>query len=264
MNQQADAQNSDGEEKKGADMMEIARFVAGAAVVFLVITTVLFRSFYIPSSSMVPTLEVGDRVIVLNFTYGWSRHSLPFGVGDFVPGGENRIFGRQPGLGDVVVFRHPDGGQYLIKRVIGRPGDRVQMRGGRLYLCQAPCVSNDDFELVEREENGQVRYRTYEGNIVDVRRYTETLPNGRSYTTYERINRGATSVRDTPVFTVPPNRVFVMGDNRDSSRDSRSHLLGFVPTEHLLGRAVTVLFTLKSCDREPGLSCPSGRVWRPL
>ncbi len=262
MNQQTEAHGEEATKKGG--LSEIVRFIGGAAVVFLAITTVLFRSFYIPSSSMVPTLEVEDRVIVLNFVYGWSRHSLPFGVGDLLPAGAGRIFGRLPGRGDVVVFRHPNGGEYLIKRVIGLPGDRVQMRAGRLHICEAPCASNDDFELVERETTGQVRYRTYQGEIVSVRRYTETLPNDRSYTTYERVDRVNGSGRNTPVFTVPENRVFVMGDNRDASNDSRSSSLGFVPTGNLLGRAVTVFFTLKNCREEPGLTCPSGRVWRPL
>ncbi len=242
-------------ERLRRDAVELVRFFAGAAAVYLVITTIFFRVFFIPSSSMEPTLEVGDRVLVLNFAYGWSRHSLPFGVGDALPAGEGRLLGRAPSRGDVVVFRRPTGEQrdHLIKRVVGLPGDEIQVRAGRLYI-------NGD--IVPQALTAQYRYRTHTGGEAAVARYDESLPDGPSHAVYDRVRRG--EYDDTGVFVVPENHVFVMGDNRDRSADSRSLSLGPVPVEFLVGRAVTVLFTLHRCKSEEGLTCPSGRVWRPL
>ncbi|MCG8441778.1 MAG: signal peptidase I [Caulobacterales bacterium] len=243
------------------ESVELVRFLAGAAVVYLAITTLLFRTFYIPSSSMEPTLEVSDRVLVLNFIYGWSRHSLPFGLGAPLPEGDGRILGRMPARGDVVVFRHPDKRQHLIKRVIAVPGDVVRVDAGRVYL-------ND--ELVPREMEELVRYRDYRPtrDINTALRFAETLPGGRSHRIYERAESDGLELigryDDAGAFTVPDNRLFVMGDNRDESEDSRSNSLSYVPVENVVGKAVTVLFTLKRCKREPTLQCPSGRVWRPL
>jgi signal peptidase I len=240
------------------EAVELGRFILGVAVLFLLITTVLIRTFYIPSSSMEPTLEVQDRVIVLNFVYGWSRHSLQFGMGGALPEGEGRIFGRLPGRGDVIVFRHPDPGkrEHLIKRVIGLPGDEIRMRSGRLYI---------NGEVVPRESLGKVEYRDRWGRIVAPTRYEETLPGGRRHAIYEHTDDG--QFDDTPAFTVPEGNVFVMGDNRDESSDSRNFLedgLGYVPVEFIVGRAATVLFTLHRCRREEGLACPKGRVLQGL
>lgn len=236
------------------DAVEFLRFFAGAAAVYLLITTVFFRVFFIPSSSMEPTLEVGDRVLVLNFAYGWSRHSLPFGVGDALPAGEGRLLGRMPKRGDVVVFRHPARRDHLIKRVIGLPGDEIQVSGGRLYI---------NGEIVPQALVGRYRYRTYEGDVEAVSRYDENLPDGPTHAVYDLPLRG--EFDDTGVFVVPDNHVFVMGDNRDRSSDSRAvHSLGPAPVENLVGRAVTVLFTLHNCTPEEGLTCPTGRILRPL
>ncbi len=247
--------------------VELVRFIAGAAVVYLAITTLLFRTFYIPSSSMEPTLEVGDRVIVLNFMYGWSRQSLPFGLGDHLPSGDGRILGRLPARGDVAVFRHPacdpsrpratNRCEHLIKRVIGLPGDEIEMRAGRLYL---------NGELVERDLVDIVRYRTYDTReIVNPQLFEESLPGGKVHKIYERSD--SNPLDDGLQFVVPAHHVFVMGDNRDMSRDSRDRRsLGFVPTEQMVGKAMTVLFTFKSCRKEATLECPNtwDRWMKPL
>ncbi len=235
---------------------ELVRFVAGAFAVYLVIITLAFRTFYIPSGSMEPTLQVGDRVIVLNFLYGYSRHSLPFGIGDLLPAGDGRILGGLPGRGDVVVFRNPNRGEkgHLIKRVVGLPGDTVQVQRGRLII---------NGELVPQEPLGVTTYKNHYNSIVSPDEYVETLPNGREHSVFDLGSRY--DLDDTPPITVPADHVFVMGDNRDASSDSRNlRDLGPVPTEYLVGRAVTVLFTLHGCKKEPGLECPSGRVWRGL
>lgn len=256
MTEQTDA-DTDAKGRFRREATEFVRFIAGAAAVYLLITTVIFRVFYIPSESMQPTLEVGDRVMVLNFIYGWSRHSLPLGVGEVLPSGDGRILGFfKPKRGDVVVFRHPKGREHLIKRVIGLPGDRIEMHNGRLFV---------NGEITDRTPVDVIRYRTHkEGRIVAVTRYDEDLPDGPTHAIYERTDDAELDDLDI-VFTVLPNHLFVMGDNRDASNDSRNpYDLGYIPVENVIGKAVTVIFTLKRCKREPALTCPTGRVWRPL
>lgn len=263
------------------DVVEFVKFIAGAFVVYLAITTIVFRTFFIPSSSMEPTLEVGDRVLVLNFAYGYSRHTLPFGVGDLLPDGDGRLFGLgpTPKRGHIVVFRHPRTGDHLIKRVIARPGDTVALRSGRLFV-------ND--VAFEREYVRDVRYRDYTSrpgvvspadridapydrtnrlycdppNIVRAQLFLETIPGYGDHRVYDRAD--ACELDRDRTWVVPSDHVFVMGDNRDASNDSRGGDLSFVPTENLVGRAMTVLFTFERCAKEAGLECPSGRVWRPF
>lgn len=254
------------------EFAEIAKFIAGAVVVFLLINTVVFRVFFIPSESMQPTLEVGDRVLVTTFSYGWSRHSLPFGLGRGLPQKNARMLTWLPGVkalpdrGDVVVFLRPpagerDRGEHIIKRVVGLPGDRIQVTEGRLYV---------NGEVTDRQVVDNFDYRTHKERVVtNVTVYTETFPDQpdeNPHRIFERgDNRGADNTRE---IIVAPGYIFVMGDNRDGSRDSRVSVLeggwGQVPVEQLVGRAVTVLFTLERCRNEGGLRCPGGRVWRPL
>lgn len=242
--------------KDGA--VELIKFVLGAAAVYLFIITFVFRTFFIPSASMQPTLEVHDRVFVLNFLNGWSRFSLPlFQLSEMLPKGDGRILGGLPKRGAVVVFADPDRRkrQHLIKRVIGLPGDVIQLRDGRLYI-------ND--ELVPRDEKGRVRYRDYRGVIQEATLYEETLPGGKKHMIYERSD--AEPVDDTEPITVRRHHVFVMGDNRDESNDSR--VIGLIPAERLVGPAITVFFTFADCNKKDArandLQCPKGRLFRPL
>ena len=248
----ADAELSSGA-KFRREAIEFGRFLLGAAAIFYLITTLLFRSFYIPSESMVPTLEVRDHLIVFNFPYGWSRHSLNFGVGGLLPEGEGRLFGRLPKRGHIVVFRSPTGREHIIKRVIGLPGDMIEVSDGRLYINQ---------ELVPREFRRVVYYRNRRGEIVNgASLYEETLPGGMTHAIYE-VSDEARFDNFGPI-VVPEGHIFVMGDNRDESADSRA-ALGPVPVEYLVGRAVTVLFTFHRCRPEPNLECPTGRILRGL
>jgi len=238
-----------------SEVGETVRFFAGVAGVWFVLVTFGFAAFHIPSESMQPTLQVGDRVLVSKFAYGYSRHSLPLGVGYMLPESVNgRILGSMPKRGDVVVVRDPDQRINLIKRVIGLPGDRIEMRSGQLFL---------NGEAVTRSAAERLSYRDSGGYIVGVTQYEETLPEGPVHPIYERSDNAG--LDNAGPFIVPESHVFLMGDNRDASADSRVPTgLGYVHVDEVVGRAETVLFTFASCQREEGLFCPRGRVWRPL
>ncbi len=240
------------------EAVETGRFLAGVAAVWAFLVTFGFAAFHIPSESMQPSLEVGDRVLVSKWAYGYSRHSLPLGIGYMLPDNWNaRLAWSQPRRGDVVVFRdeRQTPPRNLIKRVIGIGGDVIEMRAGRLYINgEAPPRVLDDIRTY-REHSSQ--------RLQTVTHYTETLPGDRPHPIYERDD---THELDNygPV-TVLPGTVFVMGDNRDASRDSRaSPGPGLVPLVNVVGRAETVLFTFARCRQDDGLYCPSGRVWQGL
>jgi len=238
-----------------AGLGETIRFLGGVAAIWFVLATFVVAAFHIPSESMQPAIQVGDRVLVSKFAYGYSRHSLPLGLGYFLPESWNgRILGSNPGRDDVVVVRDPVQGINLIKRVIGLPGDRIEVRGGRLYI-------NGD--LIARDSEGEVRYRDRSGLIVKAALFTETLPGGSSHAIYERSDRAP--LDNVGPFNVPENHLFLMGDNRDVSLDSRAARgVGYVHRDLVVGKAWTVLFTFASCRREEGLSCPDWRVWRGI
>ncbi len=239
--------------KAAGEASEIVSFLGGVAAVWFVLVTFFFAAFHIPSVSMQPSLEVGDRVLVSKFAYGYSRHSLPLGMGYLLPDSwSGRIFGSLPERGHVVVVRDPDQNLNLIKRVIGLPGDRIEMRSGRLYI-------NGD--RIPREPLGERTYRDYTGAEVSVAVYDETLPGGFEHVIYERTDAG--TYDDVGPFLVPENQLFLMGDNRDASSDSRAGL-GYVHKDEVVGRAWTVLFTFANCREEDGLHCPAWRVWRGL
>ncbi len=241
--------------KVASEFGETVRFLGGVIGVWFVLVTFVFAAFHIPSESMQPGLQVGDRVLVSKFAYGYSRHSLPLGIGYALPDSmSGRLFGSTPDRGDVVVVRDPDQGINLIKRVVGLPGDRIEMRAGRLFI-------NGD--RVPREPQGTVRYRDRNGVLVEAAVYLETLPGGDVHEIYERSDTAP--LDDVGPFVVPEGNLFLMGDNRDASADSRVAAgLGYVHRDEVVGQARTVLFTFASCREEDGLHCPPWRVWRPL
>ena len=191
-----------------AELGEWVRAAAGAFVIYLVFTTVAFAQYAIPSESMVPHLEVGDRVTVSKFAYGYSRHSLPLNIGALLPASERRLFGHAPRRGDVAVFISPYDGKTLIKRVVGLPGDVIQVRGGTLWI---------NGEQAQRSAPEPLTIRTHDGDQVEVERFEETLPGGVTHATDSLIQGGP---GDFGPAIVPAGHFFAMGDNRDRSLDS--------------------------------------------
>lgn len=216
---------------RGSSLSENVRTIGYALLIALVIRAFLFQPFFIPSSSMESTLLIGDYLFVSKYSYGYSKHSLPFSPPLF----SGRIAGVEPERGDIAVFKQPiDNRTDFIKRVIGLPGDTVQMRGGVLYINDraVPRVRVEDF--IERDVMGNVRR---------VPRYRETLPNGVSYFTLDRMRDSAGD--NTGIYHVPEGHYFMMGDNRDNSSDSRvAESVGYVPFENLIGRAEITFFSV--------------------
>jgi signal peptidase I len=210
---------------------ELVKTLVYAVVIAVFIRTFFYEPFNIPSASMVPTLLIGDYLFVSKFSYGYSRYSLPFGLPIF----HGRIFFRPPQRGDVVVFKLPrDPSLDYIKRVIGLPGDRIQMKGGLLYI---------NGTLVKREPTDGCDVPPEAAGAQVVQRYWETLPNGVGHCIIEL---GDDRLLDnTPVFLVPPDSYFMMGDNRDNSSDSRDPAsgVGYVPAENLVGHAEFIFFS---------------------
>jgi signal peptidase I len=213
-----------------AAVWDNVKTIVYALALALIVRILLFQPFTIPSESMVPTLLKHDYIFVNKFEYGYSKHSIPFSPPLF----QGRIAASAPDRGDIAVFKLPsDNRTDYIKRVIGLPGDRIQVRDGHLYINDQPVKREALPDTMEQDEFGIVR---------SVARWRETLPNGKSYITYDLIPNGG--LDDTDVYTVPAKHYFMMGDNRDNSQDSRVlSVVGYVPDENLVGRATLVFIS---------------------
>jgi signal peptidase I len=246
--------------KEGAG--SLLRFVLTVAILAWAFRSLIAAPFSIPSGSMLPTLYIGDYLVVSKWPYGYSRYSFPLGF----PGFDGRVFSNLPKRGDVVVFRHPSENADLIKRVIGLPGDTVEVLKGRLILngrlvpretlppAKVRVTSNSPCKVVPPAipmiaDTGGEQFCLY-------RAYLETLPGGPSYTVLDQVSGGPAD--DFSKITVPKGHIFLMGDNRDDSLDSRFSGfvggIGMVPTQNLIGRAS---FTFWSTDG----SASYGKPW---
>jgi signal peptidase I len=241
--------NSDGPENAGdtenpisKGLKSINNLVGGiwtliyAALIAVSIRTFAYEPFNIPSGSMLPTLLIGDYLFVSKFSYGYSRYSIPLGLPLF----EGRIMSTPLHRGDVAVFKKPGEEDIdYIKRIVGVPGDRIQMIDGVFHLNGSPVARKrvEDFAHVDRQ-----------GNHVRTPQYRETLPDGTTYMTLDAVTDGPAD--NTPVFLVPKGFYFAMGDNRDNSLDSRiAWGIGFIPEENLVGRAEVLFFSVNGESR---------------
>jgi signal peptidase I len=240
--------------KSSAGAIETVKTIVYAILIALVVRSVAFEPFNIPSGSMIPTLLIGDYLFVSKYSYGYSRYSLPFGL-PLIPG-PGRILYRSPERGDVVVFKLPsDNSTDYIKRLVGLPGDKIAVRDGVLRI---------NGQTVKREKIAEPTY--FEGALaVPVQEYIETLPGpgsapGRQHHIYEKSDTDRYDNWPTPgstfctvrtgagcEFEVPQGQFFAMGDNRDNSQDSR--VIGPIPSENLVGRAEFIFFSTNGTAR---------------
>ncbi len=216
-------------EDKKAWTADTLKTLFWALLIAMGLRSCVMEPFHIPSSSMVPSLLIGDYLFVTKYTYGYSRHSFPFSL-PLVPG---HVFYTAPERGDVVVFRLPsDENVHYIKRVIGLPGDKIQVTGGRLFI---------NGQMLERELIGDKLTDSGDGTFQNVKEYMEVLPEGKKHLIQEVSDTSLAD--DTPVYTVPEGYFFMMGDNRDNSTDSRFPSVGYVPKENIIGKARFLFFS---------------------
>lgn len=227
--------------QKEGGLRETIKVVVHALILALIVRTFLFQPFNIPSGSMKSTLLIGDYLFVSKFSYGYSKYSFPFSPNLF----SGRIWTDTPQRGDVAVFRLPrDPNVDYIKRVVGLPGDEVQMIDGVLHI---------NGTAVERERIDDYTMTDRSGRQIRAPRYRETLPNGVSYDTLDIVENGFSD--NTGVFKVPDGHYFMMGDNRDNSSDSRVQSgVGFIPLENFIGRADVIFFSINE-------DASAWRVW---
>lgn len=215
--------------KKKSGWWETFKTILYAVIAALIVRTVAYEPFNIPSGSMKPTLLVGDYIFVSKFSYGYTHYSLPWSPKIF----SGRIFGSAPERGDVAVFKLPaDNETDYIKRIIGLPGDRIQVLDSVLYI-NGEAVPREKIEdFVDVDSAGMERR---------LPQYIETLPNGKRFHTLDATPHGA--LDNTSIFVVPEGYYFAMGDNRDHSQDSRTINVGYIPEENLIGRADSIFFS---------------------
>jgi signal peptidase I len=220
--------------RSGRGFYTTATTVAEALVIALLVRTFLFQPFVIPSGSMEPTLLIGDYLFASKFSYGFSRYSLPSAPHLF----SGRVLATPPDRGDIVIFRH--GSDDFIKRVIGLPGDRIQLIHGLLYINGTAVERHRITDFVGRDP---CRSAPPDAPPVRVLQWREVLPNGVAYDTLQCFP-GLSFPDDTGVFTIPRDHFFMMGDNRENSEDSRFPDVGYVPFESLIGRAQLIFFSI--------------------
>jgi len=225
--------------RKSGGVKDTVRTLVYAIVIALFVRTFAYEPFNIPSGSMKPTLLVGDYLFVSKFAYGYSKYSLPLSL----PLIDGRIFGSLPERGDVAVFKLPtDNKTDYIKRIVGLPGDRLQVIDGVLHI---------NGEAVQLDRIGQF-VDEMNGRQMAVPLYAETLPsNEQPHLVLDLSEHGR--LDNTAVFAVPEGHVFAMGDNRDNSLDSRTDAVGFIPVENLIGRAEILMFSVNGF----------ARIWEP-
>lgn len=222
--------------RKPGVFWELVKTLVYAGLFAALFRTFLYQPFHIPSESMVPNLLVGDYLFVSKFSYGYGKYSPPL----FAWPIEGRILGHAPKRGDIIVFRNPQEPDVAyIKRLIGLPGDRIQMIDGQLVLNGKSVQRTPETPYTLPQPDGTERLVT---------RFRETLPDGSSHDILEADDTYG-ALDNTQEFTVPPGHYFMMGDNRDRSQDSRTPYVGFVPAENLIGQADLIVFSFGHWNR---------------